>query len=125
MAKRVSKKIFTVFVVLGVIVLVGFLFYSFNKKSNLFEGQEGALTFDTIKAAIASDLSDLTKIYSTADGAMKETLEEINKSLIEILQQINLNKYNVDDAKTAYCGLKDKYVGVKMPLSANICGQPE
>jgi hypothetical protein len=37
--KRISKKTFTIFVVLGILVLVGFLFYSFNKKSNLFEGQ--------------------------------------------------------------------------------------
>ena len=39
MAKKISKKTFTIFVVLGILVLAGFLFYSFNKKSNLFEGQ--------------------------------------------------------------------------------------
>jgi len=39
MAKKISKKTFTIFVVLAILVLVGFLFYSFNKKSNLFEGQ--------------------------------------------------------------------------------------
>lgn len=39
MVKKISKSTFTIFIVLAVIVMVGFLFYSFNKRSSLFEGQ--------------------------------------------------------------------------------------
>lgn len=66
MAKKISKKTFTIFVVLAILVLVGFLFYSFNKRSNLFEGLDGVtapVTTDAVTTAPVTTAPTINQHY--------------------------------------------------------------
>lgn len=70
--KRISKKTFTIFVGLAVIVFMGFLFYSFYNKSNLFEGQ----TTNTMAPATSPGKDE--NVYSYLKGPIDEQKQEFS-----------------------------------------------
>lgn len=98
MAKKISKKTFTVFVVLAILFLVVFLFYSFYKKSNLFEGQTTNTTApvsspgkdESFYGIIKEAIDDLKKNFShysanSSNAPLKKLIEDTNKEFEKIL----------------------------------------